>query len=226
MAKINQWISDIKGLIKKADRNPEVYSDQFLYSLLNGARARVLEQNANKLNHESEWDWMQFPIKLIKAKSHLVGCVTVGCDVLRSENKIPRALLTNNLSKVKVTTYDYTKIALVTEQSFSNNAFDDIKSKTPQASIINGYLVIWNKPTLKSVLINGIWEDVLQWAVIPYCDEDGNMTNGVCFDAISQDFPLSETLKDVVYEFVIQKLKLPLQLLADTTNDSNGETRS
>jgi len=226
MAKINQWISDIRGLIKKADTNPEVYSDPFLYSLLKGARARVLEQNANKLNHESEWDWAQFPIKLIKSKSHLVGCVTVGCDVLRSEFKIPRALLTNMKSKIFAYTYDYSEIAILTEQDFSNSAYDDIKSKRPQASIINGYLVLWNKPTLKSIIVRGIWEDILEWSAIPYCDENGNMTGGNCFDASTQDFPFSETLKDAVYDFVIQKLKLPLTLTADMTNDSNGEIRS
>lgn len=223
MAKINQWISDIKGLIKKADRNPENYSDQFLYSLLNSARATVLEQNANKLNHESEWDWVQFPVKLIKSKSHLVGCVTVGCDVLRSEFKLPRPLLTNLKSKVMVTTYSYDEIGVVTEQEHSNSKYDDIKSKVPQASIINGYLILWKPLTLKSVLVNGIWEDILDWATIPFCDEDGNMTNGVCYDATTQDFPLSETLRNAVYDIVLQKLRFPLQLPLDITNDSTGD---
>lgn len=220
---INQHISNLRALIKKHSRNPDVFSDALLYSFLSGARSIILEQNENKANHTSEWDITQFPIKLVKTKSHLVGCVTYGCDVLRSEYKIPRALLMNIQSKFKVSTYDYTNVLIGTEQDYQNSKYDDIKSKLIHASIINEYLIIWNKLNLKSVLVSGIWEDVLDWAMIPFCDMNGNTTSSTCYDARTSNFPLSETHKLAAYDIVLQKLGIPLKLQSDQTNDSNSE---
>lgn len=225
MAKINQHISNIRALIKQYGRNPDVYTDGFLYSLLNGARNILLEQNVNKKNFISEWDNRQYPIRLVKDKSHLVKCVTVGCDILRSEYELPRALLTNNKSLFKVTDFSYKPITLVTEREFEFNKYDDIKKNTTQASIVNDYLIIWNNLKLKSVLIKGIWEDVLDWSKLPQCDSLGNYSVNHCFNALTEDFPLSETLKDAAYSIVLKKLDIPLSLIGDKINDSTNEIR-
>lgn len=173
----------------------------------------------------SEWDWAQFPVKLVKDKSHMIGCVTVGCDILRSEYKIPRALLSNIKSYIKVTTFDYTTINFGTEQTYQNNKYDDFKSNMISASIINGYLVIWNNLKLKMVLVNGIWEDILDWASIPQCDPDGNFTNTACFDILNSEFKMSETMKQAAYQMVLQMLGISFKLKEDITNDANSEIR-
>jgi len=225
MATISQHISNIRALIKEHSRNPDVYTDQFLYQLLNGARARLLEINANKINHNSEWDWKSFPIFLKKDKSHLIGCIEYGCDVLRSEHKLPRALLVNNKSMMDVFTFSWKPIMLGSEIDWQNAKFDDIKSKNIFASVVNGYLVVWNKMNLKAVIVKGIWEDIVDWATLPGCTEDGDIDVTSCFDIATQDFPISETMKDAIYDFVLAKLKLPKQLPSDQTNDSNNEIR-
>lgn len=225
MSTINQHISNIRGLIKEHSRNPEVYTDQFLYQLLNGARARLLEINANKINHNSEWDWETFPIFLTKKKSHLVGCIQVGCDVMRSEYKLPRALLVNNKSMIEVYGFDWKPIILASEIDWLNTKYDDVRSKYINASIINDYLVIWNKLNLKAVLVKGLWEDVSEWAQIPQCNEDGDIVAPTCFDIYTKDFPLSESMKDAAYDIVLSKLGFTKKLMADTTNDSNNEIK-
>lgn len=225
MATIGAHISNIRGLIRQYGRNQDAYTDQFLYSLLNAARGRVLEQNANKLNHNSEWDWRQFFIKLVPDKSHLIGCITVGCDIMRSEYKLPRPLLVNMKSMIAITTLSYGTIIFGTEQDYQNNKFNDIKSGKTFASIINGYLVIWNNKKIKGLLVSGIWEDMLDWAKIPHCDEDGNYTADACFNPLSDELLVSLTLQDTCYDFVIQKLGIPLRINADVTNDSNLEIK-
>lgn len=225
MATIGQHISNIRALIKEHGRNPDIYTNQFLYQLLNGARARLLEINANKINHNSEWDWETFPIFLKKDKSHLVGCINVGCDVMRSEYKLPRALLVNNKSMIELFTFDWNPIILDSEISWLNAKFDTIKTKYINASIINDYLVVWNKLGLKAVLVKGIWEDISEWTTIPQCDVDGNFTEPDCYDILSKDFPISETMKDAIYDFVLAKIKIAKQLPSDRTNDSNNEIR-
>lgn len=225
MATIAQHISNIRGLIKEHSRNPDVYTDQFLYELLNGARARWLEINANKINHNSEWDWESFPIFLQKDKSHLINCIQVGCDVMRSVYKIPRALLVNNKSLLEIFTFDWKPIILGSEVDWLNMKYDDIKSKQTNASIINDYLVIWNNKKLKAVLVKGIWEDVTNWSELPLCDDEGNIVEPSCYNPLIKDFPISETMKDQVYEFVIGKIKVPKQIQGDQSNDSNNEMR-
>lgn len=222
---INQYISDLRQLIKENGRDDNIYTDPFLYSLLNAARVTLLEQNSNKNNHVSEWDIQQFPIRLVKDKSHMIGCVTVGCDILRSEYKIPRPLLTDMKSAFNVTTLDYTTIGFGTEQDYQNSKYDDIKKRTVSVSIINDYLVIWNNLKLKMVLVNGIWEDILDWCNIPHCDIDGNFTLSSCFDARTSDFKISLTLQIATYQIVLEKLGLSFKLKEDITNDSNAEIK-
>ena len=226
MTTINQYISDLRSIIKESGRAENVYTDQFLYSLLNGARVSLFEQESNKLSFISEWDWQQFPINLIKTKSHLIGCVPVGCDVLRSEFKLPRTIASNNKNLLKLTTYDYTPIAIESEQGRRNSVYDDIKSNNTIASIINDYVVIWNNPNLKHILASGVWEDVMGWAVIPGCDVDGNATTGTCFDIINSEFKISEKLKLATYKMVLDKLFPTLNKATDITNDSNSEIRA
>lgn len=225
MATIAQHISNIRGLIKEHSRNPDVYTDQFLYQLLNGARARLLELNANKINHNSEWDWETFPIFLKKDKSHLVNCVQVGCDILRSEYKLPRALLVNNKSLIDVYTFSWKPVVLGSEIDYLNAKYDDVKSKQINASIINDYLIIWNALDLKAVLVKGIWEDITQWSSIPECNEDGDIIAPNCYNPLTKDFPISETMKDAIYDFVLAKIKVPKQMVGDETNDSNNEIK-
>lgn len=225
MATINQYISDMRGIIKESGRSENIYTDTFLYSLLNGARNAIMEQQGNKLSEISPWDYQQFPIKLVKDKSHLVGCVTVGCDILRSEYKLPRALASNSKNLIKITTFDYTPINLVSEQVYRNNKYDDIKSNGIAASIINDYLVIWNNLKLKYVLANAIWENILDWSSIPQCDSNGNYTTATCFDAMTSEFKISEKLKLATYQMVMDKLFKTLDRANDITNDSNSEIR-
>lgn len=227
MTTINQYISDMRQIIKRVGRSDDVYTDSFLYSLLNGARNILFEQQSNNLDLLSEWDWQQFPLKLVKDKSHLVGCVNVGCDIMRSEYKVPRPLASNAKNLIDVTTFDYATIQLDTEQTYSNNKYDDIKSKQPMASIINNYLVVWNRPQLKYVMVNGIWENILDWSTIPQCDNNGNYTLSTCFDALNSEFKISEKLKIAVYQLVLDKLLgRTLNITKDMTNDTNADIKA
>lgn len=225
MATIGQHISNIRQLIKENSRNPDVYSDQLLYQLLNGARAELLESNANKINHNSEWDWETFPIFLKKDKSHLIGCVEYGCDILRSEYKLPRALLVNNKSMVEFYTFSWKPIVFGTEIDWQNFKYDDVKSKQTNASIINDYVVIWNNMKLKAILAKGIWEDITDWQSLPLCNEEGDIIQPSCFDPLSKEFPISLSMQDRMYSVVLNKLKVPKGLIEDQTNDSNNEIR-
>ena len=225
MATINQHISNLRGLIKEHGRNPGVYTDPQLYELFNGAANRLLRNYNVRLNHNSEWDYEFYPMPLVDDKSHMIGCVTVGCDIKRSQYKIPRALLIRNRSMIDVYTFDYTPIILGNEIDWQNNQYDDVKKNKTNASIINDYLVIWNNKTLKSVLLKGIWEDITQWSSIPMYNDDCELVAQTCYDPLVQDYPLSESFKNDAYDMVLEKLFRSKQLLSDDTNDSNNELK-
>lgn len=226
MTTVNQYISDLRSFIKESGRNIDVYNDSFLYSLLTGARSALLAQQATNLNHVSEWNWQQFPLKLVPDKSHMIGCVTVGCDIMRSEYKIPRPISSNLKDLIDVYTFDYSTIILDSEQAYRNSKYDDVKKKQIMASIINGYLVVWNKPMLKYVLVNGVWDNILDWTSIPQCDNDGNYTVDTCFDILNSEFKIDNKLKIATYQMVLDKLFPTLDRKKDITNDSNAEIRA
>lgn len=225
MATIGQHISNIRGLIKEFSRNPDSYTDQELYQLLNNARTRLLEINANKINHNSEWDWQTYPVFLVKDKSHLINCIQVGCDILRSEYKLPRALLINNKSLIDVFTFSRKPIILGSEIDWLNNKYDDVKSNQINVSIIDDYLIVWNNMKLKAVLVKGIWEDITDWASLPQCNDEGEIGNLSCYNPLTDEFPLSLTMADDAYKIVLEKLSIPARIVADKTNDSNNEIR-
>ena len=223
MATIGQHISNLRGLIKQYGRTDESYSDQFLYQLLKGERNELISDTLRKFNHVSEWNWETYCMKLIKTKPHNCDCVPshLNCTVLRSKYKIPQPVKGRNKSYIEFKTLGGQEIALYDESEWLRIKEDDIRSGVISASIINGYLFIWNNLTLRVFNVGGIWQDQMEWQSIPKCDVDGEETSDLCFNPLTSEFPLDLEKQNYIYSKVLTLLKIPIQLPQDITNDSN-----
>lgn len=229
MATISQHISNVRALIKQYGRTDESYTDQFLYQLLKGERNDLLSEILRKFNHVSEWNWQTYCMPLIKAKPYNCNCVpdTVGdCLALRSKYKIPQAVKGRNKSYVEFKTLGGDRITLYEESEWLRLKDDDIIGKKLAGSIIDGYLYIWNNLKLKVVSIGGIWQDQMEWAVVPKCNDDGTESIDICFNPLTEEFPLDLEKQNYIYTKILSLLKIPLQLPQDQTNDNNESIKS
>lgn len=220
MKSVGQHISNIRGLLKNYSRTPEPYTDQFLYEVLCISRAEILKQKFDKFNHVSEDNLIRFCIELELTKAHDCNCVptNIDCSVLRTKYKLPTVITSRNKSKIYAATLDGREINLMTEKQWLLQKLSDFKTNELTGSLINGYLYLWNLNLKTKVLqVSGYWSDLTALSMIPNCD--GVTT--ICFDPLTQSFPLQDEYAAPVYQKAIQLLSVPNQIPQDTTNDSN-----
>lgn len=221
MATLNQHISNLRGLIIKYSRTQENYTDQTLYELLNGARTEVIKNIAKKFNHISASNYQTFTIALEESDPPNWECVPTylkgKCKVRKSKYKVPNAVKGRNKSLFSFKTLGGQSIDIYseTEQEIFKN--DKVRSKHIMASIINNYLYIWNRPDLQFVKVTGVWEDPTKWSEIPDCTGELD----VCYNILTDDYPLDTDDQNMVYKMSIEMLGIPLKLQYDQTNDSN-----
>jgi hypothetical protein len=218
---LGSHISNIRGLVKIYTRTQEGYTDEGLYNLFSICRNEVLSNQLKKFHALSEDNWKQICMGLEITKSHNCDCVPdyLECKVLKSKYKIPTTLVGRNNSKIKIRTIGGKVINLVSEGEWFRKK--DTETKDYYGSIVNSYLVIWNAPlALKVILISGIWSNPLELATLPNCSEEGT-EGGVCYNPMTEPFPLQEEYTKSVYEMVIKLLSTPMQIPQDQTNDSN-----
>ena len=226
MPTINQHISALRILIKEQS-DDSLYTDQFLYHLLTGAASTIHRRNIEKDRKISPWNLPSYCISLEKAKSHDCSCVPVGCDVLRSKDKIPTPLNSDNGPVIKVTTMDHQEIYRVNEAEQKSNLLHPIKKKKLSYSIVNGKIILWNANTEhiipRAILVKGLFNDVTEWSGIASCDSNGIPDGGCCFDIGKDNFPLDEDFTFAAYAMVLQQLGIALQKKSDDNNNNNPE---
>lgn len=226
MLTLNKIISTVRTLIKQ-HTDDSIYTDEFLYSLLLDGRAYLLEQNYKKYKQTSDWNKKTYCIELEKDKAHDCSCVAVGCEILKTVFKIPKPIQVRGFDKIEVFTLDYDTIDFVKVDYIRDVVLDDIYSSKFFYSIINDKILLFNVPgnKLKAVLVRSIPEDPTEWQNITLCDSDGNPTEDTCYNIQEDEFPIDKSLVALLYDLILNQLKLPLQLVEDLTNDNNAEIK-
>ena len=223
MSTIRQDISNIRSLIKQVQDDTD-YTDQFLYSLITVASAKLQEQHA--MRNSNNFHWTTFCVPLVKAKSHNCDCVEVGCDVLKSKYKIPHAMDGKRGSLLfKVETLGDVLIPPRTPQEVITDNLDDIKSGRTSYFIRDSHLIIWNNLDLKAIQVSGMWEDISKWQGKELCDTDGNPLPA-CEDVMEMVIPLENNLRFDMYKMVLSLLRIPLSVQEDITSDANSEIKA
>ena len=91
--KTSEIIGTLRTLIK-AHSDDSNYTDSALYSLLIQSRSEILSRKLRKHQPLSPFNEQTICVPLEKDNFHDCSCVSVGCDVLKSQFTIPQPIVT------------------------------------------------------------------------------------------------------------------------------------
>ena len=221
---VNEIVSYIKGLLKQHDRSKGIFTDKYIWETFLIARAEVLSNfRLRRFNYKNPQNYTTFCMELEKAKSHQCGCITQGCDVLVTKNKLPKYFTGRNSGTLKIHTLGNNSIDVMSEPDyFSVYAYDDAYNDEIVGSIINNKIVIWNSLDLKGVQVRAFWEDITQIDDAQWCSDADEDSPG-CIDVYNKDIGLDKDLVLETLRRVREILDLPLRIQEDTTNNSNAK---
>jgi hypothetical protein len=218
---ISQHISIVRSLLR-AFTDDSLYSDEFLYALLNARRAQVIKEGALINKNISHFNWQVACMPLILSTIHDdCPCVDIDdCQILRTKFKIPKPISVNGKPLLKVRTFDGATIAHMSlDKIIQKHNYKHLAKKLAY-TVSNGYLFIYGTNLLKAVIIDGIFEDPLQLAGVTMCDVEGNGL-GPCFDPNTEEYPLDLFIEPAVRTLVIQDILGP-KTEQDDINDSKS----
>lgn len=218
---IGEAIATLRKTIEETSAVSD-YTDSYLWSIWNSAKQRIWKNRKTKGQNISYFSYHRFCMKLERVKSHDCGCVSVGCDVLRTLHKIPKPLSGRAEDIMEVTTLSGKLLGARTENQVKSDMLDDIKKKTASYGIYNQYLYVWNNLDYKAIQLNAPWENIMDWNGIQYC-EDGTIQ---CIDVFSIETGVGKEDEFDIIKMCEEMLNLSLQRPDDRTSDRNPEIRA
>jgi len=223
MAKVKEYIAQIRSLIKQYS-DDTAFSDIQLYKLVIDAIAIMNEREANKFTKISDWNYKTFCVELCQSVSHVCGCITVGCKVLKTIYEIPSPISGRNKDLIQVLTLDGRELPQVTEEEIQHRKYDPIFANKLMYSVVNQQLVIWNADVdhvvPRALQIRAVWEDISEWDGKELCP-NGNTT--VCYDIYEEELSIDRKYHFMIYNEILRMLNIQIQLKEDITNDSSNK---
>jgi len=223
MASIYEYIADIRGIISQHEDDSK-FTDPQLYSLLAKAGAMVNRIKVEKSGYYSGWNHTTYAMELeVGTLEDTNDCIPVGCDVLKTKYEVPNPIKSNYAhvgEMMRVLKLDHTRVA---KQVGNPNArkYNLYMNERLSWTVVNKKIVIFGGYvnteitgvfTPKKILVQGLWEDITDWADVPKCGEDSSSgTTSFCF-SFEDDLPISDDYAFMVYDYVLRKLELPLQV--------------
>jgi ribosomal protein L21E len=168
----------------------------------NGIITRHLEQDLGCLN-------------LIKVDSAKCCGFETGCDVYRTELKLPRTIRFNFKDAITfVGTVDgLTTIPLINSNIIKYLVYDKYTANNSKAYMINDYMYLYNPGDMSYLNIKGVFEN-------PEDLKDFQCETGICYDDSASDFPIPmDMLSTINQSLITGELRLLGFTQSDTTND-------
>ena len=219
--KIGDIVGDVRTTIKahSVDTN---FSDEYLYNIIRSYRNQFLKRKYESRNSMSPINWQTICLPLKKTKYHDCSCISVGCDILKSEKTIPSVVVGRNRPFIKIQTFDGVTIPYITPDRVKTNRYTNILADVPGYFIQNKKIILWNTLQLKAVLISWVLEDPRMLSKYQLCDENGVAYGACSYDPLNEEFPVDEDLIPEIRMSVLRELGVSLQLQEDITNDSQS----
>lgn len=212
-------ISAVRAIISNGPASDDVsYSDRLIAHFLQIARAKLLEQKADKYRYISDQSFQSVCLDLELGTFH--NCCDVEeieCHILKTTTKIPKLLNSRWGAFVKVMDLSGEIISEfnLTSKKYSQYAIAPVKIGW---FMHDGYLYLVNNKKLEKVLLNGLFASTEDIAAIN-CPTP-NSAN--CLDYGQQEFPIDPDLVDPMYkvtlEYLLQSERIP--------NDSENNSKS
>jgi len=209
-------IQNIVNKGKKSDDAP--FTNQLILHYMNTARLLLMKREVDKNKYVNPANYQGFCMKL--TEDSWVNCCDMPedlkCPILRSCNKIPKAITGRTNIYIKVAYLSGQEIGRTTHRSYHFNEFSLTKQGKPQWFILNDYLYIIGVPfnNLIAVWVDGLFEDPVLAAQIAVCSETPDC------DPLSAEYPIEGYLIEPLYDFVLQRLGIAQKYPQDDVNNA------
>lgn len=222
---INQIISQIRETVKSRSDDSD-YSDEYFYELIKTYRALLLRQRAEKHRGLSQFNNQKFCVELKCASNG--GCIDcdkdINCNVLRSIKKLPSTIHGRNNDLLKVRTVAGMQLSKVSDYSeYKSLAFTKTRRDKLVYTISNGYLEVYGSELLKYLWVDAPLEDPTALVDWNTCGSDNTES---CYDILSDEFPMEESLIPTLKEMIYKELGISRQMVEDERNDSRADQNS
>lgn len=194
---------------------------RFIAHMLSVARARLIEQKADKYHYISEQSFQSLCLDLQLGQFH--NCCNgpeLPCTLLKSTIELPKFLNTRWGDFLKVMTLDGTVIPKASKTQHKLSQYSLTQSPTSVAYFIHdNHLYIQGTKHLTKVLSNCLFSD-------PAAIQELNCASGAtaCEDFMDTQYPIDPDLVDPMYRLTIELLLNSLKINPDFENNARGDS--
>jgi hypothetical protein len=217
-----EHIYAVQNIINKGRKSDDApFTNQLILHYLNTARLLLLKREADKNRFLNPANFQGFCMKLIVDSWN--NCCDLpedlNCPILRTCNKIPKAITGRTNIYVKVSYMSGNEIGRTTHRSYHWNKYSLTKIGKPQWFILNDYLYIIGVPynILNAVWVDGLFEDPIKAANVAVCSE----AEEPC-DPLEAEYPIEGFLIEPMYDMVLQRLGLSMKYPQDDVNNAKN----
>lgn len=224
---LSSHLNNLRSLLRLHTDDTK-FTDQRLGELLVSARNTIYEQKIDKQHEITRFSYKQICVPLTKSKFHDCSCVpdSVGCMVLKSDQDIPKPLINRNSMQMKAYNVNGDEIAYLKFNKRRRSKYHPVFDKETNLTqdIVNDKLVLFGSLLPKVIILEAIWSNPFELAVLPTCNTDGNIIGTPCYNILTDEFPLEEQYNIPVYQLVMELLgytrKLPDDNIENAREDS------
>lgn len=210
MKKIGEIIERVQNFyIKGGITDTTDLSNRLVYSKLLTVRERMMSQELKKKQKISNWSYQTLPcVKLINIPAHACPCITpIGCEVLRSEHKLPNVItgLVGEAIKSVTSIERSIKIDRVEINSIGSQKGNKYTALKTNFFIHDDYLYLTTNTGIKVVTVLGLFADPVEASRFKtYCDDCEDCQD--CIDYMEEVFPIEGNLIDGLVELTIAEV--------------------
>ena len=216
-------IDALRELVRQTS-DDSVYSDEFLYHILNNARIQIMRQYLNDSKPLSPWLYQRFCIKLCPSTFIECNCqpFAFACTVWRSEKPIPQPMTHNGGYIAEFSELYGDLITGVTEnesrflkyRKFNRKMYYMIGDSKGEKYL---YLITEITPP-KYIKVNAILNDPVDAQYAACSDEECPCLEG-------NGFPHEAHLLNNIYQISLEFLGLSMSMREDRSNNSEGDLK-
>lgn len=216
-------IDGLRELIRQTS-DDSVYSDEFLFHILNNCRIQIMRQYLNDGKPLNPWLYQRFCIKLCPSTFMECNCepFKFACTVWRSEKPIPQPMTNNN---GYIAEFSELYGDLITGVSESESRFLKYRKFNRkmyyQIADVKGekYLFLITSVTPpKYIKVNTILNDPTEAQYAACTDEECPCLEG-------NGFPVEAHLMNSLYKMSLEFLGISMGMKEDRSNNSEGDLK-
>lgn len=218
--KVIEHVYAIKNLLAKGPQTIDFsYSDRLIYHYLKVARARLIEQKADKYKVLGKQSYQSLCITLEKTVFHNCCGVVIpqDCELFKSVNPIPKFLNARWGELIQVLSLDGEIISQINLTQNKYNEYSLFPVKKLGWFFHDNHIYLVNNKYLNMVLLVGLFDDPSEISLI---NCSASAENNVDCDYLQEIFPIDVDLVEPMYKIVLDIFTKLLNIQKDNENNA------